>query len=452
MPKITLTSYGATQEVTGSCHLLKVDDFRVLIDCGFWQGGDENYLKNWSEFDFDAKSIDAVILTHAHLDHCGRLPLLFKRGFRGPVFATKATRQLADIILADSFKVMQERVAEHSLSWLYAQTDLDELNKHWTLVNYHKNNQLNSELSFTLYNSGHILGASLVEIKAGPKTIVFTGDIGGENMPLVKNIEYLSKADFVIMESTYGDRLHEQIKNRNAKLLEAVQRVTRHSSTLIIAVFAIERAQDILKVLNDYYEKHLDFRVPVYLDSPMAYEATKIYKQNVQDLNVAAQGALEHDHDIFSFPHLKITNTAAQSKQINLAPAPKIILAGAGMADGGRIIHHLAVYASQEKNHILFMGYQVPGTLGHALVNGAFDFRYGGHKIPIRAGVEKIDGFSAHADQAGLLKWLEAFKNKPKVFLVHGDPTATQILADKIQKDLGFAVQAIKIKESIVLN
>ena len=452
MPKITLTSYGAAQEVTGSCHLLKVDNFKILIDCGWWQGDQKNYFRNWEAFGFDAKSLNAVILTHAHLDHCGRLPLLYARGYKGEIYSTKATQRLAQIVLEDSFNIMLEKASQHSLGPAYKKTDLDKLNQHWTNLDYYKTTNLNNDIKVTLHNAGHILGSSLVEIKAGPYTIVFTGDMGAENMPLVKNIDYLKTADAIVMESTYGDRNHEAIKDRNAKLLEAVQRVTKNGSTLIISVFAVERAQNILKVLNDYYENHLDFRVPVFLDSPMAAEVTKVYRENSNYLNPLAQDELKHDRDIFSFPHLKVTSTVEQSKKINSSPNPKIILAGSGMADGGRILHHLANFAPDPKNHILFMGFQVPGTLGYKLTNGAFDFRYFDRQVSVRAGVDKIDAFSAHADQNALMKWLGAFKNKPKIFLVHGDPSASQVFADKIKAELQLNAEILKNQNTINLN
>lgn len=445
MPKITLTSYGATQEVTGSCHLLNVDGFRLLIDCGLYQGDLNNYFKNWEEFGFSAKNINAVILTHAHLDHCGRLPKLIKEGFQGKIYTTPPTAKLVEIVLADNLKIMAEKIAHTKYQPLYSATDLANTYKKFLPVEYGQNFKINENTSFTFHQAGHILGAAIVKLKIFGKTIIFTGDIGSENMPLVKNIEYFDQADYVIMESTYGDRLHAQVKNRDAVLLQAIQRVTTQNSTLVMSEFAIERAQNILKVLNDYYEKHLDFRVPVYLDSPMADVVTKVYKKYTSYFNDSVQDDLKRDRDIFDFPHLKITSESRFSKNINTAMPPKIILAGSGMADGGRIIHHLAQYASDPKNYILFMGFQVPGTLGHRFINGAFDFSYHGKKIPIHCAVDQIDGFSAHADQAGLMKWVGHFQNQPKIFLIHGNPEAMNILAQKINTEL-------KLKADILLR
>ena len=431
MPKITLTSYGATQEVTGSCHLLNVDGFRLLIDCGLYQGDINNYFKNWEEFGFSAKNVDAVILTHAHLDHCGRLPKLIKEGFKGKIYTTPPTAELVAIVLADNLKIMAEKIAHTKYPPLYSSADLVNTNKKFLPLDYGQNFKINENISFTLHQAGHILGAAIVKLKIFNKTIIFTGDIGSENMPLVKDVEYFDQADYVIMESTYGDRLHAQVKDRNAVLLQAIQRITAQNSTLVMSEFAIERAQDILKVLNDYYEKHLDFRVPVYLDSPMADVVTKVYKKYSSYFNDSTQDDLKRDRDIFDFPHLKITSEAKFSKNINTILPPKIILAGSGMADGGRIIHHLAHYASDRKNYILFMGFQVPGTLGHRFINGAFDFSYNGKKVPIHCAVDQIDGFSAHADQAGLMKWVSHFQNQPKIFIVHGNPEAMTTFAKK---------------------
>ncbi len=452
MPKITLTSFGAAEQVTGSCHLLQAGNFKILVDCGFFQGDATNYQKNWEALDFEAKTLNAVILTHAHLDHCGRLPLLFRNKYRGKVYCTKATQQLTEIILQDNLRILQEKMLEQKLPPLYSSQDLKELHNSWQPLDYYQEIKLAKNISLKLHNAGHILGAAIAEIKIDNKTIVFSGDLGGENMPLVKNIDYLKQADYLIMESTYGDRQHEFTKQRNQKLLEAVQQVTIKHSTLLISVFAIERTQDILKILNDYYETHLDFRVPVFLDSPLAAQATKIYNEHLNLLNPTAQESLKLDKDIFSFPHLKITNHSRESKKINVLPPPKIILAGSGMAEGGRILHHLAQYLPNPKNHIVFMGFQVPGTLGWRLTNGAFDFDYYGKKIEIKATVEQIDAFSAHGDQSSLLKWLNSFQIKPKnIYLVHGNEDTMQKFSAIIKQKLNLTATPLKINQPVEL-
>lgn len=451
MPNIKLTSFGATQEVTGSCHLLKVDNYRLLIDCGFWQGGEENYRRNWEKFDFDPASINAVILTHAHLDHCGRLPRLIAGKYQGKIYATSPTIKLTKIILKDNFQIMNEKAKIYKLPMLHASTDLNKLNESWEVVKYYELVKLTDNISFKIHQAGHILGAGIIELLVGDKTIVFSGDIGTEHMPLVKDIDYLTKADYVIIEGTYGNRQHEHVNNRNAKLIKAVQRVTLNKSTLLISIFAIERTQDILKVLNDYYESHLDFRVPVFLDSPMATEATRVYQAEIHQLNAEVQTALKTDSDIFSFPHLTITNQIRKSKTINHVPPPKIILAGSGMAEGGRIIHHLAQYANNPRNNILFMGFQVPGTLGHRLMEGGFDFDYYGQKIPVKAVIDQIDGFSAHADQTALLKWLGQFKNPKQVFLVHGNKEVLEEFSNVINTKLKFDTDIVKYNTPIQL-
>lgn len=450
--EIKLTSHGATEEVTGSCHLLNIDGYRILIDCGMWQGDWDNYSKNWDPFLFDPKNIDAVILTHAHLDHCGRLPKLYANGYNGPIYATDATIDLAKIVLEDSYFIMEEKAFRKKMPKLFSEAHLNKAFKSFVPLSYYQKQELHPNISFKLHNAAHILGSSIVEIKVANKTIVFSGDIGGENMPLVKNIDLIDSADYVICESTYGDRAHNDTKTRDRELIKAVQRATLNHSTLLITIFALERTQDILKVLNDYYESHLDFRVPVFLDSPMAAQATKIYKKYLPYLNSDAQDDMKRDRDIFAFPHLKITNNIRQSKEINKAHPPKIILAGSGMMEGGRMIHHLSQYIGDAKNTILFMGFQVPGTLGHKILNGAFSFDYYGRKIEIKAVAEQIDGFSAHADQAGLLKWLKAFAKPKKILLSHGDKRVLEKFAILIKEQLNFETEIMKYNTPIILK
>jgi metallo-beta-lactamase family protein len=451
MIKIKLTSYGAAQEVTGSCHLLEVGNYKLLIDCGLRQGDAKNYARNWENFLFDPKSIQAVILTHAHLDHCGRLPRLYNQGFRGKIYATPPTISLAKIVLEDSSLIMNEKAFRQHLPKLYSLNDLNKTKASFTPLPYYQETKLTPDLSFKIHQAGHILGAGIIAIRAQGKTIVFSGDIGGANMPLVKDIDYLTRADYVIVESTYGDRLHEDTAQRNQKLLNIIKRVTANNGTLLITIFALERTQDILKVLNDYYETHLDFRVPVFLDSPMAAEATKIYRENIVYLNEVAKESLLGDNDIFNFPHLKISNSLQESKKINSFPPPKIIMAGSGMLEGGRMIHHLAHYLPNRKNHLLFAGYQVPGTLGHKILNGAFDFNYYGHPVPIRAATDIIDGFSAHADKKALLTWLSHFQKPKKIFLVHGDQPSLEGLAQGLKDQLKLPSEILKINKTVEL-
>ncbi|PWB38356.1 MAG: MBL fold hydrolase [Parcubacteria group bacterium] len=443
MPALKLTSYGAAGEVTGSCHLLQIGDFKLLIDCGFFQGSPENYQKNGEKFGFNPAQLNAVILTHAHLDHCGRLPLLYARGYTGSVYTTEATSQLSQVVLDDNFFIMKERAQKYKLPVIYTLSDLKKLYSHWQAIDYYQNQKLNNNINFTLHDAGHILGSAIIEVKAAGKTIIFSGDLGAKNMPLVKDVDYLSEADYVICEATYGNRRHEGAPQRNEKLLSVVKKTVLKNSTLLISVFAVERTQDVLQVLNDYYETHLDWRVPVYLDSPMAVSATRIYNHHRELLNYSAQQDLARDNDIFNFPHLKITNQLEQSQAINSAPTPKIILAGSGMAEGGRILHHLARYAPDSRNNILFMGYQVAGTLGHHLTHGAFDFHYFDNIIPVKANVEQIDAFSAHADQNDLLEWLRHFKKPRLVLLGHGDKNILPIFKDKISRELKFDCQIL---------
>ncbi len=453
MKNIKLTSYGATEEVTGSCHLLNINGYRILIDCGFFQGGQENYFKNWEELDFDPKDIDTVILTHAHLDHCGRLPILFAGKYKGNIYATRPTIELAQIVLGDNLEIMQRKTRRNKLALLYSSKNLSDLNKSWKSVEYYNKQRLTDNISFTLHNAGHILGSAIVEIKADDKIIVFSGDLGQEEMPLIKNVDYLDKADYIIMEGTYGDRLHENREERETKLIKATQKTALNHSVMIVSTFAIERAQDILEILNNYYEKHIDFNMPIFLDSPMANSVTKVYRKHLDLLNEKAQNVLKNDNDLFSFPHLKVTNTVEKSKDINRSSKPKMIIAGSGMMEGGRILHHLARYVSDYKNNVVFTGFQVPGTLGHKILTGSFDFHYNNRIIPIKANVEKINGFSAHGDMNALLNWLNNYKEKPKkILLVHGNKEVLESFSQSIKKELNINSELVKYNQTILLK
>jgi len=450
--EIKLTSYGATEKVTGSCHLLNIDGYRILIDCGMYQGDWDSYVRNWDNLLFEPSNIDAVILTHAHLDHCGRLPKLYAGGYNGPIYTTDATIDLAKIVLEDSYFIMDEKAFRKKMPKIYSQAALTKTFNSFIPVKYYEKQSLTPDISFTLHNAGHILGSSIVELKIANKTIVFSGDIGGQDMPLVPDTDIIEKADYVICEGTYGDRTHHDRETRDQELIKAVQRATLNHSTLLITIFALERTQDILKVLNDYYESHLDFKVPVFLDSPMAATATKIYKKHLEYLNQDAQDDMKRDKDIFNFPHLKITTNIRKSKEINNVPPPKIIMAGSGMMEGGRMIHHLSQYIGDHNNNILFMGFQVPGTLGHKILNGAFDFDYYGRKIEVRAVADQIDGFSAHADQKALLTWLKGFKTPKQIFLNHGNKQVLEKFAIIIEDELKLNTQILKFNNPIVLK
>lgn len=453
MKNIKLTSYGATEEVTGSCHLLNINGYKILIDCGFFQGGQENYFKNWDKLDFNPRDLNSVILTHAHLDHCGRLPILFAGKYKGNVYATRPTIKLAQIVLEDNLRIMQQKARKNKLELLYSPKNLSDLNKSWKSVEYYTEQKLNNNISFKLYNAGHILGSAIVEIKVKDKIIVFSGDLGQEEMPLIKNIDYLDKADYIVMEGTYGDRLHEEREQREKKLIKVMQRTALNNSVMVVSSFAIERTQNILEILNNYYEKHIDFNMPVFLDSPMATSVTKIYKQYLNLLNEKVQDILEHDNDLFNFPHLKITNTVEKSKNINISHKPKMIIAGSGMMEGGRILHHLARYVSDYKNNIVFTGFQVPGTLGHKILTGSFDFHYNNRIIPIKANIEKVDGFSAHGDMNALLNWLNHYKEKPhKVLLVHGNKEVLESFSNTIKNKLNIDSELVKYNKTITLN
>lgn len=449
-----LTFLGACKEVTGSCYLLETKTTKFLVDCGIWQGARFTENKNYDPFPFNAEELDFVILTHAHLDHCGRIPKLYKEGFRGKIITTKATADFAQLMLADSAHVIAQEAREVGYPPLYTEEDAANCNN---LFQGHDYNQKiiignNKEIEIRLQDAGHILGSAIVEIWSDGKKIVFSGDLGNPPVPILKNTTTIEEADYVVMESTYGNKDHEDTKTRELIVSSAIYEAATMKGTLMIPAFALERTQELLYELNKLVENKDIPPMPVFVDSPLAIAATQIFKKHEYLYDKESSNLIKSGDDVFNFPGLVMTKNVAASKKINREPAPKIIIAGSGMCQGGRIKFHLKRYLADFKNQLLIIGYQVEGSLGRKLLDRAKSVRIEGKNIPVAAKIRAIGGYSAHADQPKLIKWLKAFKKKPvKVFVTHGEELQATAFAEIVNNKLKIEAEVPSLEDSINL-
>ena len=439
-----LTFLGAAGTVTGSKYLLEDGAQRYLVDCGLFQGLKELRQRNWDQLPVPAAKIDGVILTHAHLDHSGFLPSLVRNGFRGPVYCTKATRDLCGILLPDSGRI-QEEDAERANRYgyskhtpalpLYGQSDVKKALALFTSVEFGKTVTLEGGLSFSLSRAGHILGAACVHLSDGERTIVFSGDLGRPNDPIITAPDPIDSADYLVLESTYGNRLHEA-GDPLAKMADIIGRTSARGGIVLIPSFAVGRAQSMLYYIHELKKARRIPDLPVFLDSPMAIDATELWQKYHAEhrLSKAECGAVCRT--------AKYVHTPAESKALDNLSMPCIIISASGMATGGRILHHLKHYIGDPKNTVLFAGYQAAGTRGARLVHHETEIKIHGQLFPVKAQIDVLNTLSAHADYEEILDWLRHFKKPPRrVFLTHGEPEAASALKFKIEERLGWKVE-----------
>ena len=464
---ITLRSYGATQEVTGSCHVMSIGDVNIMIDCGMFQGGDEE--KNEQEFGFRASEIDYLLVTHAHLDHVGRIPKLVKEGFKGTIYATSATMDLAEIILLDSSKIMTEdfetkyrkalrKGRAHKLSKpLYDPVDVDKTFREITWINpeYDEYYELCEGVSFIYRNAGHILGSAFIELSymdgGDSHTIVFSGDIGNNNDLVLPDLQKCDKTQSLYVETTYGDREHQSIDLTIEEFKKVIIKTLNESGNVLIPSFAVERTQELLCILREMHEKGELPKCKIFLDSPMATRATDVYRNYVQELSPQCQHNVKEDGTVFNFDSLVYTLTAEASRAINAIKSGTIIIAGSGMCNGGRITHHFKHRIWNDKNAVIFVGFQAKGTLGREIVEGAKWINVYGEDIIVKASIHTINGFSAHADQKGIIEWISKMQNLTKVFLVHGEKKAQEHFKETLKERLNLDAHIVAFKEKIVI-
>lgn len=453
---------GAAHEVTGSCHYLEFADKHVLVDCGMEQGPD---LYVNQEIPVNASTIDYVFVTHAHIDHSGLLPMLYNHGFRGQIFTTTATHQLCEIMLKDSAHIQMfeaewknrkaKRAGKPEVVPLYDMNDAMGVLGHFVSCDYHSVINVCEGLKVRFVDAGHLLGSSSIEMWISENTgegveerkIVFSGDIGPGNRPLIKDPEYLTSADYVVMESTYGDRTHETPPDYAVELARVIRDTFTRGGNLVIPAFSVGRTQEMLYFIRRIKTENLlpEFQnFEVYVDSPLAVEATTIFSKNVQDcFDDTALALVQQGINPIGFPGLRMAITSDESKMINFNDKPKVILSASGMCEAGRIRHHLKHNLWRKDSTILFVGYQVPGTLGNALLNGAKEVKLFGETIEVQAKIENLPGISGHADVNQLTKWVSMFDPKPKrVFIVHGEDKVTEQFAAHIHEELGLDAYA----------
>lgn len=435
-PRVTF--FGAAGEVTGSCTLVEHGHLRLLVDCGLYQGGHEAHQLD--RFSFEPRQIHAVILTHAHLDHAGLLPWLCRSGFVGPVYATPGTRDVCQVLLTDSAKLQEEDAAyaeRHGAKPrppLYTRGDIPETMSRFVAVEYNWPFEVLPGVRAEFYEAGHILGAASVHLTVGRREVVFSGDIGASGRPIVRDPQPPPRAETVITEATYGDRLHPPISSSVEALAQAVRDVEQRRGVAMMPIFAVGRTETILYELGQLLRDGRIPPIPVYLDSPLALEATAVLRRHLDCYDDEARTLLAQGIDPLAFPSLHLVRTPDESRQLNHLAGPAIILAGSGMCTGGRIRHHLRNRLPNPRDMVVFVGYQAAGTLGRLLADGVAEVKLYGEEVPVRAEIRSIEGFSAHADQNGLLEWLKAIKGVERIVINHAEPAAAAAYADVVEQ------------------
>ena len=463
---------GASTGVTGSCHLITTENHKVLLDCGQFQGGKAQEALNYEDFPFDPAEIDYVILSHAHIDHCGRIPLLIKRGFKGSIYCTDATADLLDVMLKDSGYIHEkeaewknkknERAGRPKVEPLYTFNDAVDSLTYVKPVLYDQLIELNEEMKIVFNDAGHILGSAITELwvteNDNVSKIVFSGDLGVMERPILRNPTIIKKADYVIMETTYGNRVHPENSMNVKALMDIIRDTAAKGGTTVIPSFAVGRTQELIYELNRVYETDNGYRqafenIMVYVDSPMATTATEVFKRNAQVFDNETKEYIAKGDNPLDFKNLRFTRTSQESIWLNTNPDPKVIISASGMCDAGRIRHHLKHNLWNRKSSIVFVGYQAEGTLGRMILDGAKEVTLFGEKVQVNAKIYNLEGFSGHADKNGLLAWLKGFQKEPKhIFLVHGEPEAKEAFAETVEKELGYHPIVVKGNSEYVLE
>ncbi len=467
-----LTFYGAVEGVTGSLYLLQTERSHILMDCGLFQGRREEEKANEDPLPFDISRLDAVVLSHAHLDHSGRLPLLIAEGYPGPIYMTRPSCDLIEVLLKDAAS-LQERDAEwenrrrrragkEEIEPLYRLEDVEETLNHCRGIRYYHKTAITEDIEIRFSDAGHILGSAIVEVfiqeGGATKKLVFSGDLGNSQAALLRDPDPVEEADILLLESTYGDREHRSMEDTLQEFEDVIEAASENGGNILIPSFAVGRTQEIIYRLGELYQDGKLRHQAIYLDSPMAIAVTEIYhryqdvynEEDLAEIESSTRAGRTHDKSLHTFlPTLRYSTTTEESIALNKLDSGAIIIAGSGMCNGGRIRHHLKHNLWRKQSHVIFVGYQAIGTPGRALVDGAKYYRIGGEEIVVKASIHTMGGFSAHASQAQLIDWLGHFRGKkPNLFLVHGEDDAKQALAAAV-KPLGWQAHIARLGQKI---
>lgn len=463
---------GAAKTVTGSCFHIETDTCSFLVDCGMFQGSSADEARNHDPFPFNPADLDFVVLTHAHVDHSGRLPKLYIDGFQGPIFATKATAELCAIMLPDSGHIQEfenewvnrkrERAGLPPVRPLYTVRDAIDCIRLFKRVRYYEEIRINDRIRMKFNDGGHLLGSSIVELWVRENgreiKLVFSGDLGNRDMPILRDPDIIESADYVFIESTYGNRDHVRSDNKADKFLEIIRSTKEKGGNVIIPSFAVGRTQEIIYELFKQHEKNDEelkqlLQIPVYVDSPLAVSATEVFRNNLDCFDEEAREYIKNGDNPLDFPGLRFTRSAEESKALNESKESLIIISASGMCEAGRIKHHLKHNLWRKESSIVFVGYQAAGTLGRRILDGAKKVRIFGEEINVDARVEMLEGLSGHADQTGLISWLKSFRQKPRnIFVVHGEEEAVKQFGDLIFRELDIVPIAPEYGESFMVT
>jgi metallo-beta-lactamase family protein len=467
--QIKLGFLGAAQNVTGSRHFLEANGVRILVDCGLYQ---ERQFRdrNWDKFPIPAASIDAVLLTHAHLDHCGLLPKLAKEGFKGKIYCTDATAEIAQIVLLDSAHLQEEdaeykrkrhkrqgRKGPYPVVPLYTTEDAEACLPLFEPIDYREVVPIGDGVEATFYDAGHVLGSSIIRAKVRQngeeRIIIFSGDMGRPGRPIVCDPTVFDEADYALIESTYGDRIHQETKDVKDMIGQVINATLKAGGNIIVPSFAVERSQEVLYYVNELMLEKAIPQLPVFLDSPMAAKVTKVFQKHPELFDAEMTEFIEDHESPFKFPGLSIVGASKESKAINHVRQSVMVIAGSGMCTGGRVKHHLVNNITHRKNTIMFVGYQAVGTLGRSIVNGDKKVRILGRKYHVKANIVRVHGFSAHADRNELFDWLSKLKVPPKhLFVVHGETEAAHSFGDYVRGETGWKVTVPAYRDEVMLD
>lgn len=451
-----LTFYGGVGTVTGANFLLDTGNCKILVDCGLVQGQKFAENLNRTEFAYNPAEIDYLFVTHAHIDHIGRIPKLVKDGFKGQILSTPETRELSEFLLLDTVKILESEAEREGVLPIYEAQDIPPALARWNTLPYHTAKELKDGVSVYFKDAGHILGSTIIEFSRGGKKMVFTGDLGNSPSILLKDTEWITDANYILMESVYGDRNHEPKEERTKKLRQVIEDTINYKRTLIIPAFSVERTQMLIYEMNELFESgEIKTQIPVFLDSPLAINITGVYEKYTEDFNDKARADITSGDDIFNFPGLKFIVQSGESKMIERVPNPKIIMAGSGMSVGGRVVMHEKYYVDNPNAEILFVGYQAAGSLGRQLQDGATQVTIYGEKLAVRAKIDSISGYSSHKDSDHLVEFVEKATEAGKlkqVFCVMGEPKSSMFLVQKLRDNLGVDAIYPEFKQTVEIE